>query len=133
ALAARSRLRDGRIAPVLLVPLAAWLILVRNTNVFALGMLGSCYLFLGPRHLGLSVQTAYRNRSWLVLGSVLGIGVQLALNSFAYGRFTVSSYYGPLFAWDQPMHWSVLTSVREHGLCPYYSAALLFLLVPFAI
>jgi hypothetical protein len=69
----------------------------------------------------------------LALGTALGIGVQLALNSFAYGRFTVSSYYGRLFAWDQPMQWSVLTSVREHGLFPYYPVALLFLLVPLAI
>src|SRR5262245_21866945 len=133
AVVVRSRLREGRIAPVVLIFLAAWLILVRNTNVFALAILGGSYLVLGPRHLGVKVQTAFRNTSWLAVGTMLGIAVQLALNTFAYGRFTMSSYYGRLFAWVQPMQWSVLTSVREHGLFPYYPVVLLLLFVPFAI
>jgi len=133
ALVARSRSRGGRIAPVALVLLAAWLILVRNTNVFALATLGVSYFFLAPRYLGVSMQRAFRNSSYLAAGSALSIGVQVALNSFAFGHFTVASYYGRLFAWDQPMQWSVLTSVREHGLFPYYPVAILFVFVPFAI
>jgi hypothetical protein len=31
------------------------------------------------------------------------------------------------------MQWSVLTSVREHGLLPYYPVTLLLLLLPFAV
>jgi hypothetical protein len=40
ALVARSQGRGGRISIVAIVLIAAWLVLVRITNVFALAMLG---------------------------------------------------------------------------------------------
>ena len=133
ALAARSSLRAGRMSWFALFFLATWLMLVRNTNVFALGLLGGSYVLLGPRHLGVSAQTAFRNTSWLAAGTVAGIALQLALNTFAHGRFTVSSYQGELFVWDRPMQWSVLTSLPEHGLFVYYPVAVLLIAVPFAV
>ena len=133
ALAARSRHGRGRIPWPALVCIAAWLMLVRNTNVFALAVLGASYLLLGPRHLGGSVRTAFRNTAWLAAGTVTGIGLQLALNTFAHGRFKMSSYQGELFYWDRPMQWSVLTSLPEHGLIVYYPVAVLLAIVPFAV
>jgi len=133
ALAARSRNRGGRISPAALFLLAAWLMLVRNTNIFALGVMGGSYLVFAPRQLGVSVQTAFRNTAWLAAGTLVGIGIQLALNSFAHGRFTVSSYEGELFYWDRPMQWSVLTSLPEHGLVTYYPVAVLLAVVPFTV
>jgi hypothetical protein len=133
AIAARSQRRGGRMPAVGLVLLAAWLMLVRNTNVFALTMLGGSYLLLATRQLGVSMRTACRNTSWLALGTALGIGLQLALNSFAHGRFTVSSYDGDLFEWDRPMQWSVLTSRAEHGLLLYYPVVVLLVLVPITV
>jgi hypothetical protein len=133
ALAARSLHRGGPISPAALFLLAAWLMLVRNTNVFALGVMGGSYLLLAPRQLGVSVQTAFRNTAWLAAGTLVGIGIQLALNSFAHGRFTVSSYEGELFYWDRPMQWSVLTSLPEHGLVVYYPVAVLLAVVPFTM
>jgi hypothetical protein len=133
ALAARSRIRGGRIPPTALVVLVAWLMLVRNTNAFALGLLGATYLALGPRQISVSLQTAFRNTSWLAVGTALGVAVQLALNSYAYGRFAVSSYAGELFYWDRPMQWSVVSSVAEHGLFPYYPAAALLIGLPFTV
>jgi hypothetical protein len=128
-----ARRQGGRIPFVWLVLLPAWLVLVRNTNVFALGILGGAHLLLGPKYLGLSLQTAFRNTAWFAAGTAVGIGVQLGLNTYAYGRFTVSSYEGQLFVWGRPMQWSVLTSVAEHGLFPYYPATALLLLLPFAV
>ena len=133
ALVARSGSRNGRISALMLVILAAWLVLVRNTNVFALAVLGSAYLALAPRHMGMSRTIALRNTAWLAVGTALGIAIQLTLNSYAHGRFTLSSYHGQLFIWDRPMQWSVLTSVSEHGLLPYYPVNALFLIVPFFV
>ena len=113
---ARSLSRGGRIAIAAIVLLAAWLVLVRNTNVFALAILGGSYLILAPRQLNVSRQVAVRQTLWLAAGIAAGTAVQLALNSYAHGKFTLVSYHGPTFNWDRPMQWSVLTSVREHGL-----------------
>jgi hypothetical protein len=107
--------------------------LVRNTNVFALAVMGGSYLLLAPRQLGVPVRIALRNTSWLAAGAVVGIAIQLALNTFAHGRFTLSSYQGELFYWDRPMQWSVLTSLPEHGLVVYYPVAVLLAVVPFAV
>ena len=106
---------------------------MRNTNVFALAVLVSAYPALAPRQMGISRTIALRNTAWLAAGTALGIAIQLALNSYAHGRFTLSSYHGQHFIWDRPMQWSVLTSVSEHGLLPYYPVAALFLIVPFFI
>jgi hypothetical protein len=131
ALAARRQ--GGPIAVIWLILLPAWLVLVRNTNVFALGVLGAGYLLLAPKHLAVSLQTAFRNVAWLAVGAGLGTCVQLALNTHAHGWFTVSSYQGQLFIWDRPMQWSVLTSVSEHGLFPYYPVTALMLLLPITV
>jgi hypothetical protein len=131
AVAARWRSRPIPVWWLILLP--AWLVLVRNTNVFALAVLGGAHFLLAPRFLGVSLQTAFRNVAWLAAGMAAGTAVQLALNTYAYGRFTVSSYEGQLFIWDRPMQWSVLTSIPEHGLFPYYPVAILLLLVPFAV
>ena len=132
ALAARSRLRAGHIPVAWLVLLPAWLVLVRNTNVFALAILGGAYLFLSPHYLNATRRGATRNTAWLVAGLAAGVGIQLALNTYGHGRFVLASYHGQLFAWHRPMHWSLLTSVGEHGLVPYYPVAILLVLLPFA-
>jgi hypothetical protein len=131
ALAARSRHRGGRIPVPWVVVLAVWLVLVRNTNVFALAILGAAYLFLGPWYLGATRRTAARHAAWLATGMAAGVAIQLALNTYGHGRFVLASYHGQLFRWDQPMHWSVLTSVAEHGVLPYYPVTLLLVLLPF--
>jgi len=128
-----ARRRGGPLPIVWLLLLPAWLVLVRNTNVFALGVLGTGYGLFAPRYLGVSLQTAFRNVAWLALGAGIGACVQLALNTHAHGRFTVSSYQGQLFVWDRPMQWSVLTSISEHGLFPYYPVTALMLLLPIAV
>jgi hypothetical protein len=133
ALVARSRHHDGRIHWPALCLIAAWLMLVRNTNAFALGVVGGTYLLLGPHRLGLSVPTVCRNISWLAVGTLIGIGCQLALNAFAQGRFTLSSYPGQEFHWARPMQWAVLTSLPEHGLVLYYPVAILLATVPFTV
>jgi hypothetical protein len=127
------RARRNHIPPAALIALAAWLMLVRNTNVFAMGVLGAAYLCLAPRRIGVPLRTALRNTSRLAVGTVLGIIIQLALNSHAYGRFALSSYPGELFYWDRPMQWSVLTSVAEHGLFPYYPFAALLIGLPLTV
>jgi hypothetical protein len=116
-----------------LILLPAWLVLVRNTNVFALAVSGGAYLLLAPKYLGLSLQTSFRRVAWLAVGTALGAGIQIALNTHAQGRLTLSSYDGNLFVWDRPMQWSVLTSVPEHGLFPYYPVTALLLLLPLAV
>ena len=133
ALAARSLTNASRPPAVWLVLLAAWLMLVRNTNGFALVLLAGSYLLLGPRNSGLSLQTAFRNVAWVAAGAAIGTSVQLTLNAHAHGRLTLSSYPGHGFVWDRPMQWSVLTSVAEHGLFPYYPVAALILLLPLAV
>jgi len=131
ALAARSWNRGGRIWLPWLVLLPAWLVLVRNTNVFALGILTASYLFLAPQCLGTTRRTAVGNTAWLVAGMAAGVAIQLALNTYGHGRFVLASYHGQLFAWNRPMHWSLLTSVAEHGLVLYYPVAVLLVLLPF--
>jgi hypothetical protein len=128
-----SRQWGGPIAVIWLILLPAWLVLVRNTNVFALGVLGPGYVLLAPKHLGVPLQAAFRNVGWLAVGTGLGTCVQLALNTHAHGRFTVSSYLGQLFVWDRPMQWSVLTSIPEHGLFPYYPVTALMLVLPIVV
>jgi hypothetical protein len=133
ALAARSARRGGSISAPALVLLASWLMLVRNTNAFALVILAGSYLLLARRYLGVPVQSAFRNVAWLAVGTALGTAVQLALNTYAHARFNVSSYAGELFIWDRPMQWSVLTSVAEHGLFPYYPVTAFLLLLPLSV
>jgi hypothetical protein len=131
AIAARSRSRGGHIPVAWLVLLPAWLVLVRNTNVFAVAIVGGAYLLLSPHYLNTTRRTAVRNTASLVASLATGIGIQLALNTYGHGRFVLASYHGQLFAWDRPMHWSLLTSVGEHGLVPYYPVAILLVLLPF--
>jgi hypothetical protein len=133
ALAARSRDPRARFAAVGLGAIGCWLILVRNTNLFAIAILGASYFLLAPKYLGLSRQIAFRNTLGLLGGTALGVAIQIALNTYAHGRVTLSSYEGTLFVWDRPMQWSVLTSLPEHGLFVYYPVAFLFLVVPFAV
>src|SRR5262249_679101 len=129
------RSRDPRVRFVALGlgAVGCWLILVRNTNLFAIAILGASYFLLAPKYLGLSRQIAFRNAFGLVAGTALGVAIQIALNTYAHGRVTLSSYEGTLFVWDRPMQWSVLTSLPEHGLFVYYPVALLFVAIPFAV
>src|SRR5262249_45177807 len=133
ALAARSREPRVRFVAFGLGAVGCWLILVRNPNLFAIAILGASYFLLAPKYLGLSRQIAFRNILGLFVGTAVGVAIQIALNPYAHGRVTLSSYEGTLFVWDRPMQWSVLTSLPEHGLFVYYPVALLFLLVPFAV
>src|SRR5262245_11196724 len=130
AIAARPWNRGGRIAVLWLVLVPAWLVLVRNTNVFALAILGAAYLLLGSRFLQVTRRTAARNTAWLAAGMAGGVMIQLALNTHGHGRVILASYHGQLFTWGQPMHWSVLTSIGEHGLLPYYPFTVLLVLLP---
>jgi len=131
ALGARSRLPDARFTAIALGVVGCWLLLVRNTNLFAIAILGTAYFALEPKYLGLSRQTAFRNTLGLTVGTVFGIAIQIALNTYAHSRLTLSSYQGTHFVWDRPMQWSVLTSLPEHGLFIYYPVAVFVLFVPF--
>lgn len=95
------------------------LILVRNTNVFFV-------LMWALMHLANSLWTRTPRRADLIMeamavggGVALATLVQVALNSLAHGRLTLSSYSNEAFLWDRPMMLSVLVSY-ERGLFVYY-------------
>jgi hypothetical protein len=115
-------LRSGGRVPMLATGLlVALLILIRNTNVLAIALLTAGYLLQQIRQGTLRGSLAWKNVLPIVLGGVLGAGIQVGLNSHACGRLTLSSYAGTGegFRWDQPMQLSVLISLR-HGLLVYY-------------
>jgi hypothetical protein len=95
------------------------LILIRNTNVLAVGMLILMVGFGQHRH-GVPWPKAIVRRLLPLAGAAaLGLAIQIAINSHAHHRLAISSYSEEHFIWDRPMFWSVLTSYN-HGVFLYY-------------
>lgn len=107
------------------------LVLVRNTNVFLI-LIGAL------THLGYTLRTRTPRGAELVTealavggGVLVAAAVQIAINSHAHNRLTLSSYSNEPFVWDRPMMASVLVSF-ERGLFVYYPVLALVLVLGLA-
>ena len=117
AVLGRHRLHPSVAAVVVL------LVLIRNTNVLAIGVLTLGYAgWRWQRGDGLPC----RDILLVVATGAAGCGGQLALNAHAHGRVVLSSYGGERFLLDRPMLLSVLGSYRK-GLFIYYPVLLVVL------
>jgi hypothetical protein len=115
--AAREHATD-RAPPAALLALAGFFLLaLRNTNVFLLAALCAAYaIWRRPARAWWRIAHSLLP---LALGAGAAIVFQLAYNSYAAGRFTLSSYGEEAFHWDRPMQLPVLFSY-ERGLFTYY-------------
>ena len=96
-----------------------WLFMVRNTNIFILGIWGLATL----------LQSRFKAKSFMILctgalGALLAIGVQLFYNHYTTGQLSLSSYGDESFIWNRPMFTSVLFSYQR-GVFTYYPVMLL--------
>ena len=101
----RETLSPGHV--VLSGVVAAWLILVRNTN--GLFIVAAVPLLWRAKAAVAS----------LLLGAGTGSAVQFAYNHYATGTFTLSSYGAETFNWSQS-HWLDVLFSGECGLFSYY-------------
>lgn len=110
--------------PVLAVaPLCVLAVLLRNTNILLLGGLALAY-FAARCRLG---SWSWRDVVTVGLGIAVGVSIQLAYNSYTFGRPTLSSYGGG-FNPERPMQLAVLFSY-ERGVFLYYPIAALALVL----
>lgn len=102
-------------------PVVTLLVLIRNTNVVAIGLMTIAYGW----HLwraGRLDRRALRGLTLaVVLPGVVGVAIQVALNSHAHGHLKLSSYAQESFDWSNPMALSVLFA-PNHSLFAYYPA-----------
>ncbi|HKP58379.1 MAG TPA: hypothetical protein VJV78_16755 [Polyangiales bacterium] len=122
----------GRPMPAsILIVSSFFLFALRNTNVLLL--LELCAAYVIWRAPSLTRRELIRTKLVPVaIGAGTMIVLQLAYNSYAQGRFAVSSYSGETFQWDRPMQWPVLFSY-ERGLFTYYPIFGLALISGFAV
>jgi hypothetical protein len=96
-----------------------FLLLIRNTNAILIATLALAYVRWRIRRDGTSVGATLRGLIGPVVGGGIAVAVQLAINSYYKGGFTLVSYGEPHFVWDRPMQGPVLFSY-ERGLFTYY-------------
>jgi hypothetical protein len=93
------------------------LVLVRSTNLLAIGALVVAYL-LAARRRGLPRANPLRSSLIIAIAVVASVGILVAISSYPRGRLVFSSYSGEEFLWNRPMAWSVLTAYNQ-GLLLY--------------
>jgi hypothetical protein len=94
---------------------SALLILTRNVNAIPL-----VWAFFAVFHALKWKLPATIRLTWpVIVGAASGLAMQLAYNSVAAGKLTLSSYGKEAFLWSRPMWGSVLFSY-EKGLFTYY-------------
>jgi hypothetical protein len=107
----------GKLPVVSTVATVVLLVLVRNTNALAIAALALAYAADLLRR-GVSRREVLRDLLIVAVAGAVGLTVQIALNSYAFGRLTLSAYAGEPFLWGRPMAWSVLTAY-DQGLLLY--------------
>jgi len=107
-----------------------FLVLIRNTNVFLLGLLMIGDLVIHCKHRGMKMGIRQSiATSWPSFGGIgTGLVVQFTYNFYATHTFTISSYGSEHFVFSRPMQWAVLVSY-ERGLFTYYPIVALALAV----
>jgi hypothetical protein len=111
--------RSDHLPPLLTAGTCFLFILLRNTNLIALAMMAVAYGY-GRRRSGvLSRRGGCIDLAMLCLGAGSAALLQLLYNSYARGRFTLSSYGEESFLWNHPEQLSVLFSY-DRGLFNYY-------------
>lgn len=113
--------RKGSLPGLPVIALVTILILIRNTNVFFIGVWALALFVAGIRLGHRDVRLWVSNAVPVGLGVGIGVAIQLALNSYATGHLTLNSYSSNEegFLWHRPMWLSVLCSY-ERGVVTYY-------------
>lgn len=120
--------KSGRVGMVMTVLVAALLVLIRNTNLIAIIFLTVLAVVGKVKRKGGLRPALMRIALPATIGTLVGLGMQIYLNSHAHHRFVLSAYSEEYSVGNQFYLWSVLTSYN-HGLFLYYPIFALILVI----
>ncbi len=120
--------RPRRMSILLTVLVTCTLVLIRNTNLIAIVFLTVLTLAAKFQRGGALRPALLRSALPAAVGTLLGLGIQIYLNSHAHHRLVFSAYAQEHFVWDQFFILSVAASYN-HGLFLYYPIFAVILVV----
>jgi hypothetical protein len=124
--------RDKNLPPLLTALTCLLFILIRNTNILVLAMMALAYGYGRQQRGILSFKNGCVDLGILGLGAGSAALLQLLYNSYASGRFALSSYGEETFLWNHPHQFAVLFSY-DRGLFSYYPIVAVMLICAWAL